>query len=124
MLYGLRAGSTLAQIYNIKKLELIDALQYREGVTIGMSAGAINMAKKVVLARDLDENLLEMAQYDGIGLVDINIEPHLNKSSSEHIEDVKIASEVSPIYGLNDETFIKVVNGCMEIFGEYRLFSV
>lgn len=119
----LSGGDTLLQINDIKNYGLIDCLQQRNGITIGMSAGAINMAKNVVLAKDMDDNIPELSIYDGIGLVDFNVEPHLNTASTEHIKDVKIASQVSPIYGLYDEAFIKSVDGSFDIFGEYRLFK-
>jgi methionyl-tRNA synthetase len=48
----LSGGPTLRQIEDIKRYGLIPALQARDGVTIGMSAGAINMARHVVLAKD------------------------------------------------------------------------
>lgn len=119
----LSGGNTLLQIKNIKTYGLIDALQQRNGITIGMSAGSINMAKKVVLARNVDDDIPELSMYDGIGLVDFNIEPHLNTANCKHIKDVEIAAKMSPIYGLHDEAFLEVVDGDMKIFGVYRLFD-
>ncbi|MGL4335956.1 MAG: Type 1 glutamine amidotransferase-like domain-containing protein, partial [Turicibacter sp.] len=46
-------GDTLKQISFLKEYNLIPALQIRNGITIGMSAGSINMAKRVVLAKDV-----------------------------------------------------------------------
>ncbi len=119
----LSGGNTLLQMKNIKNYGLIDALQRGNGITIGMSAGAINMAKKVVLAKNVDDDIPELSVYDGIGLVDFNIEPHLNKATCEHIRDVEIAARVSPIYGLHDEAFLEVVDGEMKTFGVYKLFK-
>lgn len=112
-------GDTLKQISYLKEYNLIPALQRREGITIGMSAGSINMAKRVVLAKDIDDNIPELSIYDGIGLVDINIEPHLDSASEEHMKDIYEASRYSTIYGIYDNTFIKVVNDSMEIYGAY-----
>lgn len=119
----LAGGPTLTQIHHIKEYGLINALQKREGITIGMSAGSINMAKRVVLAKDLHDNVLELSIYDGIGLVDFNIEPHLDFGDKEHIADIVLASKVSPIYGLYDESFILDIDGNYSVFGEYHLFE-
>lgn len=116
-------GDTLKQIAYLKEYNLISALQKREGITIGMSAGSINMAKRVVLAKDIEENVPELTIYDGIGLVDINIEPHLDSASEEHIKDVYEASKYSTIYGIYDNAFIKIINDSMEIYGTYSKFE-
>jgi len=112
-------GDTLKQIAYLKEYNLIGVLQRREGITIGMSAGSINMAKRVVLAKDINDNIPELAIYDGIGLVDINIEPHLDSASEEHMKDIYEASHYTTIYGIYDNTFIKIVNDAMEIHGVY-----
>lgn len=112
-------GDTLKQISYLKEYNLIPVLQSREGITIGMSAGAINMAKRVVLAKDIDDNIPELAIYDGIGVVDINIEPHLDPANEEHMKDVYEAAHYTTIYGIYDNTFIKIVNDSMEIHGAY-----
>lgn len=118
----LAGGNTLIQIKHIKEYGLIPALIERNGITIGMSAGSINMAQRVVLARDDNDNIPELSVYDGIGLINFNVEPHLNEASAGHIEEIKEASKISPIYGLYDESFIEETNGEMKIFGKYRLF--
>ena len=96
----LSGGNTLNQIKEIKEYDLIEALQTREKITIGMSAGSINMAKRVVLAKDINDNIPELSIYDGIGLVNINIEPHLDPTDEEHNKDIYEASKSSTIYGL------------------------
>lgn len=115
----LSGGDTLKQIAYLKEYNLIPALQKREGITIGMSAGSINMAKKVVLARDINDNIPQLSIYCGIGLVDINIEPHLDSASEDHMEEIYEASQHATIYGIYDNTFIKIVDDNMEIFGVY-----
>lgn len=119
----LAGGDTLLQISHIKEYGLIEPLQARRGVTIGMSAGSINMARRVVLAKDESDNIPELSVYDGIGLVDVNIEPHVNTASPEHMEEIKEASCLAPIYGLYDGSFLMETNGKLEIFGRCDLFS-
>lgn len=115
----LAGGDTLKQIVNLKEYNLIPVLQNKEGLIIGMSAGSINMAKKVVLAKDINDNNPKLAIYDGIGLVNINIEPHLDSASEEHMKDIYEASQFTTIYGLYDNSFIKIVDGKMDIYGIY-----
>jgi len=107
------------EIEHLKQYNLIPALQKREGITIGMSAGSINMAKRVVLARDINDNIPELAIYEGIGLVDINVEPHLDSASEEHMKEVYEASQYATIYGLYDNSFIKILDDNMDIYGVY-----
>jgi len=115
----LSGGNTLKQIEHMKEYNLIPTLQKREGITIGMSAGSINMAKRVVLARDINDNIPELAIYEGIGIVDINVEPHLDSASEEHMKEVYEASQYTTIYGLYDNSFIKIVDDNMDIYGTY-----
>ncbi len=115
----LTGGDTLKQISYIKEYELIDSLKNRNGLTIGISAGSINMAKKAVLARDPREDIEELQVYDGIGRVDINIEPHLNDADSEHLWDVIEASNVETIYGLFDGAFVEVIDDEAMFYGDY-----
>lgn len=119
----LSGGDTLMQIKYLKNYNLISFLQNRDGITIGMSAGSINMAKRVVLAKDMEDNIPELSIYDGIGLVDINIEPHLDSSSENHLNEIWEASQFSTIYGLNDNSFIKIVNNNIDIYGDYSIFK-
>lgn len=116
-------GDTLKQIAYIKEYYLIPVLQNRHGLTIGMSAGSINMAKRVVLARDIDDNVPKLSIYDGIGLVDINIGPHLGAASEKHMKEIEEASQYATIYGIYDNTFISIVNDKMDIYGDYIKFD-
>ena len=119
----LSGGDTLKQIDSIKEHDLIPYLQTRDGITIGMSAGSINMAKRVVLAQDTEDNRLGLSIYDGIGLVDINIEPHFDTERKEHMNDIYEASKHAIIYGLSDHSFIEVVGDSIEFFGPYIKFE-
>lgn len=112
-------GDPLKQISYIKEYGLIPSLQNRNGITIGMSAGSINMAKRVVLPKDIEDNIPELSIYEGIGLVDINIEPHLDTENKKHIEDIYGATEYATIYGLLDNSFIEVVDESTEFYGAY-----
>lgn len=118
----LAGGSTLKQIEHIRKYNLVEAIQNRNGVTIGISAGSINMAKRVVLAKDETDDIPELSIYDGIGLVEINVEPHLNEMTYEHRLEIEEAARYAPIYGLYDEAFIVETDEKINVFGQHKLF--
>jgi dipeptidase E len=116
-------GDTLKQIHYLKACQLVEVLRRRQGITIGMSAGSINMAERVVLAKDLTDNIPSLSIYDGIGLVQINIEPHINYMTSEHLEEIKEATKVGPIIGLPDNSFIVVTDDQTEYIGDYMVYE-
>jgi len=122
-LVRLAGGPTLTQIANIRFYGLIEPLCERDGLTIGMSAGSINMARRVVYARDVREDVFETSVYEGIGLVEINIEPHLNEADEEHLADIREAARIAPILGLYDDAFVVVRNGRVAIHGTHEWFD-
>lgn len=119
----LAGGPTLKQMEHIHQYQLEDAMQSRNGVTMGISAGSINMANRVVLAKDESDDIPELSIYPGIGLVDINIEPHLDELTPRHLKEIREAARIAPIYGLYDESFIVVNNGDTSVFGKSCIFN-
>lgn len=116
----LSGGPTLTQIRHIKEYRLIEPLRERDGVTIGMSAGSINMARQVVVAKDLDDGIARLSQYEGIGLVDFNIEPHFASVTEERMPDIwEAAKKADAFYGLYDESFLVEKGGSIQFFGPY-----
>lgn len=120
----LSGGDTCRQMESFRAYHLRERLQEFDGIVIGMSAGSINMADRVVLARDVRENTPEMQIYQGLGLVQINIEPHLNPSDTEHQRDIWEASHHAPVYGLFDGSFILVDGEKTVLFGPYCLYNL
>ncbi len=120
----LAGGDTLQQMEYFREYGLREAFAdtRSDAVVIGMSAGSCNMADRVVLARDLTDNIPALSVYEGLGLVSVNIEPHLDLSRQEHLEDIAEAAAVSPVYGLFDNSFILIQGDKTKIYGGYRLF--
>ena len=115
-------GDTLKQIENINKYGIIPNLQKRNGITIGISAGSINMAKDVALARDIYDNIPNHSFYNGIGLVDINIEPHFDINNNFHNKDIQEISKENKIICLPDDTFIRIEKE-INIIGNYYIYD-
>lgn len=119
----LAGGDTLLQIQSLKEYGIDQILQNSNAVIMGLSAGAINLAKTVVLAKDESDNIPELSVYSGLGLVDINIEPHLDLTRQQHLQEIMEAAKHSEIIGLYDNSFIRVNGNDYEIFGPYRRFK-
>lgn len=121
----LAGGNTQRQMGYFREYSLREAFAYvpDHAVIIGLSAGSLNMADRVVLARDVEDDTPELSIYEGLGLVSVNIEPHLDLERQEHLADIAEAAAISPIYGLFDNSFIVIQEGQMQIFGDYRLFT-
>ena len=116
------SGDTLLQIKNINNYNIISNLKNRGGITIGLSAGSINMADNVTIARDLDDNIPEHSFYKGIGLVNVNIEPHFNLNNLKHNQDIIEISKDNKIICLPDESFIRIEND-IDIIGDYYIYD-
>ena len=114
-------GDVLIQMKNIRKYGLIKPLRKRKNIIVGMSAGAINMAKKVVLAKDVEDNIPQMSIYQGIGLTNINIEPHIDLANKTHIREVLEASNHGEIILLDHESSVIQENDAITHFGKYYI---
>ena len=117
----LLGGDTLNQIKSINKNRLKNHILNK--MVIGMSAGAINMAKKVVLAKDINDNIPELSIYNGIGLTNINIEPHCDFKNKEHWKELEKASNISDIIVMNDDCFIISDKDKISFYGSYIKLS-
>ena len=115
----LLGGDTLKQIKFINKFKLKNIIKEKNKVVIGMSAGSINMAKRVVLARDIDDGIPNLSIYKGIGITDINIEPHCDFRNEEHWKDIEEASKYSNIIVMHDDCYIIVDNDVTSYYGSY-----
>lgn len=122
-LIWIMGGDTLLQASYLHKYHMRALLKQHNGIIIGMSAGAINMADRVVLAKDASDHIPNCMIYEGLSLVNINIEPHLNDHNIEHEQEIIEASTHAQIIGLYDESFIVIKNKHIEIIGPYRVFQ-
>lgn len=112
-------GNTLKQIEYINKYNLKKAIKNEKHILIGVSAGAINMAKKVVLAKDLSDDIPSLSIYEGIGVSDYNIEPHCDFNDNIHFKDLIEASFYTNLIVMNDNCFIIINDKSKKIYGDY-----
>lgn len=112
-------GNTLKQMEYINKYNLKKAINNEKHILMGVSAGAINMARKVVLAKDLSDDIPSLSIYEGIGVSDYNIEPHCDFNDNVHFKDLIEASFYTNLIIMNDNCFIIVNNKSKKIYGDY-----
>lgn len=114
----LAGGDTPTQFNYLKKYGLDSIIKNHEGVIIGMSAGAINMAETAICTLSCGHHKQEI--YSGLGCVDISVEPHFVRSKVS--DELMELSKKHLIYGLCDESVIVCSGGKYEFIGEiYRL---
>ena len=129
MIY-LSGGDTYLQSEFFKKINLREKLKGFNGLIIGQSAGALNMAEDVFNSpEEMEES--EPVFFKGLGLTDINIEPHFVLDDSDFDEAEKyqrntIISESNNrrIYGQCNGSHILIDNeGNVTTYGETYLIS-
>jgi len=115
----LAGGDTPTQFSYLKSYGLIDCIKENRGIIIGMSAGAINMAKTAICTLTCGHDELKI--YEGLGLVDFSIEPHFDKNniSKELLE----LSDKYSIYGICEDSAIICTDDEKLIIGDVYLIE-
>ena len=119
----LMGGDPKKEMSYINEYDLAKILLDRDGITIGVSAGSINMAKDVIY-RDEDENKT-MIRYKGIGLTDICIYPHLDFKNIDYLHYVSIDGPAVQTVDADGKIINKmyVVNGTKLNEFEFEVFK-
>ena len=113
----LMGGDPKKEMSYINEYDLAKILLDRDGITIGVSAGSINMAKDVIY-RDEDENKT-MIRYKGIGLTDICIYPHLDFKNIDYLKEIFEVSKLQKVTALPDKSFIVIENSEVNYINEH-----
>lgn len=117
----LLGGSPELQMKSIREYEIIECLKKCK-LILGVSAGAMNQSNRVMYKDDFDNFV--MKDYAGLGVVNINIFPHIELENQSLLEEVKEISKEMPLILLPDDSFIRIKNGNMEIVGEsYKIYK-
>ena len=94
----LMGGITRDQIVYLKENDFGETLKQHNGVIIGISAGAINIAVKSLCLEEPKN--ADAVWYDGLGLTDKTIYPHFSIDDHEVISELTGCSKDSVIYGI------------------------
>ena len=74
-------GNTQKQKQFLEKYKLKKPIKETNAVTIGISSGAINLAKKSLCSKDLDDGVEKTTVYNEIGRISYTFEPHFDKNN-------------------------------------------
>jgi dipeptidase E len=121
-------GNTFHLMYWVEKSGLKDILSdlLSDKIYVGISAGSIITSRRLSVSDSERLYSEEIGEHEksteGLGFVDFCIRPHLNspyfpKINKEEMEEA--AKELKePMYVVDDQTAIKVVDGKVEVVGE------
>ena len=123
-------GDTYKQHEFFNEIKLKTLLEGYNGLVIGQSAGALNMASNVFNSPENQEES-EPIYFEGLGLVDINIEPHFKYDTSNFNDNEKYQRDAiikesftRPIYGQCNGSHIYIDdNNKATIYGETYLIK-
>ena len=118
----------------INELNLKELLKDYNGVIIGASGGAMNMAENVYCIPEVEGEHCDptFSRYlNGLGLTDINVIPHYHlfeklqfSDGTKMLEDILLPdSKKSPMIALPDRSYIIQQEDNVEIFGEAYLLK-
>lgn len=113
----LMGGTTSLQMKFLHENQLIEPIREADCLILGLSAGAINMAKTSILTKTCGHDKQEV--YNGIGLVDKSVEPHF--ILSDFNEELKSLSYEYLIYGMCDESAIIIRDTECSYYGDIYL---
>ena len=111
-LFFLYGGDPYTQIDFINRYNIAELI--KDKLIIGLSAGSINMSKNAICTKD--EDFDESNVYNGMGLVDFSIEPHFDYNNTEVLDDLKMFSNDTDIFALEDDAYIIVKDGTVNFY--------
>lgn len=117
----LLGGNPLNQLEYIKSNEFDQVLRKYDGIILGTSAGAMNMAKYGYYSKDKD--CLNTFFYDALGIVDVTIDPHFDIENKEQVKDALIFSKEHVIVGVPNSSAICFNDGKTEYIGQCYIFE-
>lgn len=81
----------------------------------------MNQSKRVMYKDDFEN--FKMKDYEGLGLVKINIFPHVDLNNSSIMNEVTEISKYMELILLPNDSFIRVYNNNIKFFGNYYLIK-
>ncbi len=108
----LMGGHPGLQLQLIRDKGLDNAIRDTKAAVLGVSAGAINMAKRSLDTKE------SPTPYDGIGLADITVKPHFKLENQQVLSSLLEISNKLPICAMEDESSIFVKGGSISYTGQ------
>lgn len=112
----LMGGNPEKEMEFIKEYNLFDILREKDFI-IGVSAGSMNQASRVIYKDDF--NNYQLVDYDGFGFINLSLYPHFDINNKEYMDEVYDVSRYVRIVGLPNESFIRIKDNNIEFVGEH-----
>lgn len=112
----LMGGDTYKEMQSINEYDIKEDIVSRD-LIIGVSAGSLNQSKNVIYLDEYQD--YKLVKYEGLGLVDFNIYPHLDLKNEEFLKEIFTVSNDRPLIALPNESFIRCENDKIEYHGNY-----
>lgn len=109
-------GDTYKEMQSINEYKIKDDITSRD-LIIGVSAGSLNQSKNVIYLDEYQD--YKLVKYEGLGLVEFNIYPHLDLKNEEFLKEIFTVSNDRPLIALPNESFIRCENDKIEYHGNY-----
>ena len=117
----LMGGNPETQMKFIKENDLVNSIK-KCNLILGVSAGSMNQSKRIIYIDDFDN--YKIKDYEGIGIVNINIFPHFDINNENQKQEVKEISKQISMILLPNDSFIKIKNEQINIIGKsYKIFK-
>lgn len=115
----LSGGDPALEFGYFEKYRINEEIRAHEGVIIGMSAGSMNLSRKVVYVEPKGSS--EPLIYDALGCTDLIIDPHFDIANVH--EKLLSLSYSYTFYGLCDESVIIIDGDDTLLIGDVYLIS-
>ena len=112
----LLGGCPYIQMEIINKNAIKELIKQKD-LIIGVSARAMNQAKRVVYRDEFENN--RIYDYEGLDLVKINVYPHFDFENQELLDEIVEVSKRVDLILIPDESLIRIENSKVEYIGTY-----
>ncbi len=115
-------GDPLEQIEFLNNIDFKEKLKKFNGCLMGISAGSLNLANYVYCSQDKD--IEQSVYYRGVGVTNLNIEPHFDINDTTRINNVLLKdSKERSFIALPNESFIVVKDNKYDLYGDAYYFE-
>lgn len=113
----LMGGHPGLQMQLMRDKGLDAAIRDAAAAVLGVSAGAINMAKRSLDTKESPN------PYDGLGLADVTVKPHFAIENQQVLSTLLQISMALPVYAMEDNSAIFVAGGRISLMGQIHWVS-
>ena len=117
----LLGGNPFIQLNYLLENKYNDILRNTNALIIGVSAGSMNLAVDAYYSKD--DDYPESKLYQGLGIVDITIDPHFDINNKEQVNEIKTFSNKRKIIGLPNDSAICIINNNIDYIGDVYIFE-